>query len=248
MPAKKNRQLVLLFGLLALGLLAAFRFPSETKNTCPLKVQYFLPKSGVHYTVFWQENLKADFLTTRPLKTDNSVCLCIPAAFTQLDNYAVDGLCISNGKASNTSKINHSVGGAVKVINGKVSLFPTSKGSLLTPALIQSVVDAKGSLFQQIMLIEDGKAASFKDTAEFQRRAIVQFRNGKIAVAESYEHIRLALFSKDLAALGVVNAIYTDMGSWDEGWYRDPKNCQPETIGRIRLHTDKQSNWFVFRK
>jgi hypothetical protein len=64
-------------------------------------------------------------------------------------------------------------------------------------------------------------------------------------VIESYEHITLTDYTKDLLELGVTDALYTDMGSWDEGWYRNGNDI--ETIGRIRSQTDKQCNWVVFK-
>jgi hypothetical protein len=44
-------------------------------------------------------------------------------------------------------------------------------------------------------------------------------------------------------SLGVRDAIYTDMGGWDEGWYRD--GVKVRTIGLMRGSTRRQSNWFV---
>jgi len=218
---------------------AAASFRVETKNA----------PSGNAYTIFHQDKLKLDVSLKRPDKSDKNILLCIPGAYTDLVSLKVDGLFIDNGTVYNKNKINHTLGGAIKIVNGECEIFPTRKGKLLNDSLIDLVVSAKGSLFQQIQLIEKGAGARYKDVKEFQRRAIVKLKNksGGIstAVIESFEHITLTAFTKDLLELGVVDALYTDMGSWDEGWYR--KGNEVETIGRIRSQTDKQCNWVVFK-
>jgi hypothetical protein len=97
-------------------------------------------------------------------------------------------------------------------------------------------------------MIESGKAAKFKDLKVFQRRGIAKFKNGKTAIIESNEAITLKVFADDLVELGVQDLLYTDMGSWDEGWYRDPATGKVVVIGKDRSQTKRQSNWVVFRK
>jgi hypothetical protein len=65
---------------------------------------------------------------------------------------------------------------------------------------------------------------------------------------ESKESITLKVFSEDLVILGVMQLIYTDMGSWDEGWYKNQKNNKIVIIGQDLSQTAKQSNWVVFKK
>lgn len=185
-----------------------------------------------------------DFLLKRPDKNDSEILLCIPGAFTDLKLFKVDGLYIDKGTVNNKNQINHTLGGAIKIINGECEIFPSKKGKLLNDSLINLMVKQKASLFQQIQVIEKGKGARFKDLKEFQRRAIVKIK-GKTAVVESFEHITLSAFTMDLLELGVSDALYTDMGSWDEGWYKNTDAVI--TIGRIKTQTDKQSNWVVFK-
>lgn len=248
MPGKNKSVLLLLFfcGLLLISAKRGSRIACKTP--VPISVETKTVKSGNHYTIIYQEKSKAGFVIERPSRNDSSVVLCIAAAFTLLDDYTVDGLHIVNGEVMKKNKINKRVGGGVKIIGGKCTLLSTKKGKLINDSLITLIAGAKGSFFQQIMLIENGAVSSFKDTALFQRRAIVTMKNGATAVIESFEHIRLSRFSGDLAELGVKDAIYTDMGSWDEGWYRNPKNCKTETIGRLRAQTSKQTNWFIFSR
>ncbi len=188
-----------------------------------------------------------DFETRRPDSKDANVFLCIPGAFTTLDTYDIDGVYICKGKSGNTDKINHSLGGAIKIIDGKCDIFPTEKGKIFTDAFIKDIAKKKGSLFQQIQMITEGEAARFKDVELFQRRGIAIFYDWKIAIIESNKDITLKVFADDLVQLGVQSLLYTDMGAWDEGWYKDASG-KVIALGTNHSQTSKQSNWVVFRK
>jgi hypothetical protein len=82
----------------------------------------------------------------------------------------------------------------------------------------------------------------------FQRRGIAILNDNSIAIIESEQAITLEVFSKDLVLLNVKQLIYTDMGAWDEGWYRNPLHNVLIKIGKDLSQTDKQSNWIVFKK
>lgn len=214
-------------------------------NTEQLTVETKKSQKGYTYTFFYKNNLQIDVSLKRPEKSDKNVVLCIPGAYTDLQSYFVDGLYIDNGKVYNKDKINHSLGGAIKIVNGECQIFSTQKGKLLNDSLIDIIVKSKGSLFQQIQMIEHGKGAKYKDTKLFQRRAIIKTKENKTAVIESFEHITLEAFTKDMLEFGIKEALYTDMGAWDEGWYKI--NDKPVTIGRLKTQTDKQCNWVVFK-
>ncbi|MBN8695947.1 MAG: hypothetical protein J0L87_05415 [Bacteroidetes bacterium] len=227
--------------------ISVFGFRNTKIATNNLEVEHKKASSGYNYTLFFKNSLLMDVSLTRPSKNDNNILLCIPGAYTDLQTLKVDGLYIDKGKVYNKDKINHSLGGAIKIVQGDCEIFPSGKGKLLTDSLIDHIVNKKGSLFQQIQMIEKGKGATYKDTKLFQRRAIVKLKGNKTAMIESFEHVTLAAFTKDLLELGVIDALYTDMGSWDEGWYRDPVSGKITTIGRIRTETEKQCNWVVFK-
>ncbi|MDF2438513.1 MAG: hypothetical protein K0Q95_2889 [Bacteroidota bacterium] len=219
-------------------------FQKISLDRTALRVEKRKATSGNNYTIFYKDDLMIDVSLKRPQKDDPSVLMSIPAAFTEVVTIKPDGLFIDHGIVFNRNKINHTLGGAVKMIKGDCEIFPSNKGKLLNDSLINHVASLKGSLFQQIQLIEKGKGARFKDVKEFQRRAIVKIKN-KTAIIESFEHITLAAFTSDLLGLGITDALYTDMGSWDEGWYK--KNGEVITIGRIRTQTAKQCNWVIFK-
>ncbi len=243
---KRPFALLLLCSMLGAGILIS-GFKSIPSGAKGLSVESKTSTQGYKYTILYKNDLKLDVSLMRPDKSDKNLVLVIAGAYTNLDTYSVDGLYIDNGTVHNKTKVNHSLGGGIKIINGECEIFPTRKGKLLNDSLINLVVSRKGSFFQQIQLIEKGKGAKYKDVKLFQRRAIVKLKGGKTAVIESFEHITLTAFTTDLLELGAVDALYTDMGSWDEGWYRDPANGKPITIGRLRAQTDKQCNWVVFK-
>jgi hypothetical protein len=237
-----------IFSFIAIAIMfsiCAFKREEIEKNE--LTIEKKKTKSGYNYTLFYKNNLKLDVSLIRPNKADNNILLCFPGAYTDLKNYSVDGLYINNGTVLNKNQVNHSLGGAIKIINGECEIFPTNKGKILNDSTINFVVSKKGSLFQQIQLIEKGKGARYKDVKLFQRRAIVKLKDNKTAVIESYENISLSSFTTDLLELGVIDALYTDMGAWDEGWYRNPSDKKIITIGRMKTQTDKQCNWVVFK-
>ena len=244
---KKTHYILLGLIVTVVTTISVFGFKNTKIATNNLEVEHKKASSGYNYTLFFKNSLLMDVSLTRPSKNDNTILLCIPGAYTDLQTLKIDGLYIDKGKVYNKDKINHSLGGAIKVIQGDCEIFPSGKGKLLTDSLIDHIVNKKGSLFQQIQMIEKGKGATYKDTKLFQRRAIVKLKGNKTAIIESFEHITLAAFTKDLLELGVIDALYTDMGSWDEGWYRDPVSEKVTTIGRIRTETEKQCNWVVFK-
>lgn len=212
-----------------------------------LKIEKKKTKSGYNYTIFYANTLNLDISLGRPTKTDDNILLCTAGAFTNLQNYTVDGLYIDHGKVLNKTKINNSLGGAIKIIDGECEIFPTNKGKLLTDSLINFVVAKKGSLFQQIQMIEKGVGAKYKDVKLFQRRAIVKLKGNKMAIIESYENITLTTFTTNLLELGAADALYMDMGAWDEGWYKNPADNKITTIGRMKTQTEKQCNWVVLK-
>jgi len=140
------------------------------------------------------------------------------------------------------------LGGVFYIENNSCKIFQSNNGKLFNDSLLAIVKSQKASFFQQIQCIEKGKAAKFKDKKLFQRRGIAILKDNSIAIIESTEAITLEVFSNDVVLLNVRQLIYTDMGAWDEGWYRNPVNNIPIKIGKDLSQTAKQSNWIVFRK
>lgn len=220
---------------------------TKTTRTTGITVEHVKAASGVIYQLFPQGKFIFEFCTMRPTATDKDVILCIPAAFTRHDN-KIDGVFTSNGLIGNANAINHDLGGAMVIRNGQCKLLATNKATTLTPTFLESVQKAKGSLFQQFLIVHNGNPAVFRDQSKFQRRAIALTKQGTFKIFESDKAITFGTFNNDLAALGVSEALYFDMGTWDEGWYRDATTGKTITIGLDRSHTDRQSNWLVLKK
>ncbi|MFM2019002.1 MAG: hypothetical protein RL007_2658 [Bacteroidota bacterium] len=195
------------------------------------------------------ENCIAEITNMRPLKSDSSIVLVCAAAFTRLENDAIDGLYVIRGNVMNR-KVNRGLGGGITIpSSGDVSsciIAGTEMGSKLDSAFIEKIISDSVSFFQQIQLNRDGLPLVFrKDVSLFQRRAIC-ILHGQAVIAESRNVCTLQQFADALDAAGVDNSIYLDMGSWDEGWFRR-KNNEIQTIGLIRTATKRQSNWLVYR-
>lgn len=213
-----------------------------------ISVETKIGKSKTNYTFIKKNNCKILFETKRPNNTDQNILVCIPAAFTNLNNLKVDGIYSVNGIVGNRDVINQTLGGVFYIENNSCKIFQSKKGKLFNDSLLTIVKIQKASLFQQIQCIENGTAAKFKDKKLFQRRGIAILKDNSVAIIESEQAITLEVFSKDLVLLNIKQLIYTDMGAWDEGWYRNPLNNALKKIGKDLSQTDKQSNWIVFKK
>lgn len=204
---------------------------------------------SVEIIFYIPENCIAEITNTRPLKTDSSVVLCCAAAFTRLENDAIDGLFIMKGQTV-ISKINRGLGGGITIPHDgnvlKCLIQGTEMGSKLDSVFIAKIIEDSASYFQQIQLNRDGLPLVFrKDVSRFQRRAVC-ILNNRAVIAESKHACTLQEFANALDSAGIDNSIYLDMGSWDEGWFRR-KNGKIETIGLLRTATRRQSNWLVYR-
>lgn len=213
-----------------------------------LSISRLKGESGTHYSYFRKNDLAVGWGVKRPDRGDKAVMLSIPAAFTTTSGGVV-GIYAINGKVHNRRAISKPIGGSLIIEDGDFKIFPTKKGAVFSDAFVSSLKKRRATLFQQFQIVVDGTPASFKDKKRYQMRALVQFKaKTDKGVIESKEEISFLTFNRDLAGLGVVNALYTDMGAWDEGWYRDPQNGRIVTIGNDRSATEKQSNWLYFYK
>lgn len=229
-------------------ILFSFIFLSNSYVAQSISLETKTGRSGTTYTFFKKNACKMTFTDVRPDKKDASVLLCIPAAFTNTGNDHIDGIFAVKGEIGNSDVINKTLGGVCYLEKNSCRIFQSGKGRLFNDSLFEVVKARKISFFQQIQCIQKGKAASFIDKNVFQRRGIAILKDHSIAVIESQEAVTLKVFSEDLATLGVVDLIYTDMGAWDEGWYRNPDTGMLKTIGRDLSQTARQSNWVVFQK
>jgi len=238
--------LILLASIVALALLNSAPAPVHGFQA-PLTHQQKASKAGNHYHFFHKNTAKAVFTNERPAKTDRTVLISIAAAFTKLDDNAIEGVYGINGELHNTKAVSNRVGGLFVIHpDGHCSIEGTKMGKAINKKFLKPYAQEGYSVFQQIKIISDGAAAGFKDESKFQRRALALDKSGALSIVESVEAITLAQFASDLVELGVHNAAYTDMGAWDEGWYRDAHG-RAKTLGKDRSQTARQSNWLVFK-
>lgn len=230
--------------LSALLLLVTTSHP-ESASAKGLAVTSLKGASGTPYHIYEQNDLRIGWELKRPDKDNKKIKLCIPAAFTTTTGTVV-GIYAYKGKISNANRVSKPIGGAIQITNGKFKIFPSANGACFTKDFLASVEKSGSSLFQQFQLVEKGKPAKFKDKKIFQMRAIAKFKDDREGIVESVDAIDFKQFNSDLAAMGVVDAIYTDMGGWDEGWYKDPTTSALVPIGNDRSKTKNQTNWVVF--
>jgi hypothetical protein len=217
------------------------------KSTSWLPKDALFPEEDEFYTLFHMYDLKPSLTNIRPAKSDSSIQFCIPSAFTVVENDSIDGLFIVDGKII-SRKVNHTLGGGLIIRDHKIFILKTNNSELLTEKWIDSVANLKQSFLQQIQLIRKGEALEFhKDQKLFQRRAIVSWDGiSYCSVVQSKNEITLQDFADDLKKMKVVDAIYTDMGSFDEGWYRSLETKATVKIGKNCSQTSQQSNWLIF--
>lgn len=202
--------------------------------------------SGRTYLQIDAGDSRLDFELQRPSQKNANFLLCIPAAFTSQDG-GLCGLFASRGLVGNENLVDRKIGGAIKMDGGKAKIFDTKSGADLNSEFVAKLRSERSSFFQQFQIVKDGQAEGFRDKSHFQRRCVALLKDGGAAVIESTADVTFGEFGQDLVELGVQDAVYTDMGPWSEGWYRDLKGRRI-SIGESRMMTDKQTNWFVLKR
>ncbi|MBL4705049.1 MAG: hypothetical protein JKY54_11035 [Flavobacteriales bacterium] len=235
--------------LLACGITSENIEPNEKPAVPLVRVEEKSTDGGDEYTFMYLDSAELNFEVTRPSKDSAKVLLCVAAAFTDLGDFEIDGLYLNDGVIRHQTRINKTLGGGLLKTADGISLIDTRKGSIFNDSTLATYADKKASLFQQILIIRNGKPESFKAERYFQRRAVVTTNDGQLYIVENTDALTLAQFCKDLVSLDttIKNALYLDMGSWDEGWYRHDKDSTV-VIGQNRSSTAHQSNWLVFER
>ena len=236
----------LLFGI-------TFFFPAlissqQIPNKSAIKIKKYTAPSGNKYNFYLKGTNKIKFTATRPDKEDTTILLCIPAAFTRLTDYKPDGFFMVNGVPGNQDSINYTLDGTVKISEDSLQFFSSNKGKIFTKTFVDSLKIEKAFIFQQTQLIKNSTPLAVRSNHKYQCRGIAILATGEVCVIESEDVITLATFAEDLASEKKVKQLmYTDMGAWDEGWYKNSKNRLVK-LGKNFSQTKKQSNWLIFVK
>lgn len=180
-----------------------------------------------------------------PSTSNKNVLLTCSAAFTatlktEFSYNNINGVVINKGKRYNGVMKKY---GMFAFINKKAYFteYPSTK-------LIRKAVANKGTLFQQLPIIINGKTCKLrqKRNARHQYRALCE-RNNRLFVAEASYRMQYKDFVQALEKQKVDNAIYLDVGyGWDRAWYRD-KNGNVKWIFKSH-RSDYPTNYITFYK
>jgi hypothetical protein len=189
------------------------------------------------------QNAHYHFQRVKPDSNNTDLLMSVVAAFTSKAPEHVVGTSVSNGKKRIYPTDAETA--YCLIIGEEVKIEALSENH---KSAIETAVKQKGDYFQQMLLIENAEAKSceiFKNRATF-RRALAQ-KEGETHLVESLDRMTIDDFIQSLIFLGYEQAIYLDMGSWSEGWYRNDEN-EIIRIGNNWKSSHLQTNWLVIRK
>lgn len=218
-------------------LILLYAFPSISS----ISKQETIQKEIIRLNTYPLGDLKVDFRVILPDKLDSKNRLCVPAAFTSKNNKP-EGLIYLNGRLISEQKTS-SGKGIVVISLGAIDIIHINK----VRQFLDSRTDSRFSLFQQWYLIENNKKGENPfPKSILQMRAIAKIKN-ETFVIESDSNVDSELFISTLINMGVSDAVYLDMGSWSEGWYKDSDN-KIKSIGYDKSNTKRQTNWILFHE
>lgn len=189
------------------------------------------------------QNAHYHFQRVKPDSNNTNLLLSVVAAFTSKAPEHVVGTSVSNGKKRVYPTDAETA--YCLIIGEEVKIEALSENH---KSAIETAVKQKGDYFQQMLLIENAEAKTceiFKNRATF-RRALAQ-KEGETHLVESLDRMTIEDFTNTLISFGYEQAIYLDMGSWSEGWYRNEGN-EIIRIGNNWKSSHLQTNWLVIRK
>lgn len=170
--------------------------------------------------------------------------LCVPAAFTSLKQ-AVDGCFMKEGRLINET-INNDINGFM-MFNEQECDIDSIK--YLTANRLKIAKEGNYNIFQQFLLVKKSKLVKCEkfQNRENMRRAIVKYSEGDIFIVESHRPMTILEFQEALVEIGVEDALYLDMGTFSEGWYKS-NDHEKIKIGELFSSTNKQTNWLTFER
>lgn len=196
-------------------------------------------KAQLHFVSHKQSDFKG-----APSINDDSILLNVAAAFT-LDTESMD-VCgdqvVAGERIAGYDDITAT--GHALIINNKVSI----KSNDYLEESLKAAVEGKGYLFQQCLIVENGKGIveripkAIRDRkAHIIYRAACVMSDGSFAIVQGDEPMYCGEFIDALVALGAKQALYLDMGTWAWGWVRE--NGTTTELSEHFSNTSYQSNW-----
>ncbi len=185
-----------------------------------------------------------------PSEKDSTIALCVEAAFTgellkDFKSTNIGGDYVIDGTFHKGYKCKANTG----FLYADKSVF-TISSSEHCPEWIEKAKKNNGVLFQQILIIQNGKdvycGTPIKPITRNIYRAACIMNDGNFAVIQPEKATSLKDFINSLIKLGVSDALYLDMGiGWNYGWYR-PTKCDDPTI-LFDYRTPYQTNWLLIK-
>lgn len=160
------------------------------------------------------------FAGDRPSKDDESIEMCVAAAFQQ--SYQLDfkhsnivGWHASDGQLERGTPKSRL--GAFTYVNGIPRIWNIDEAE----EAVQKAAAEGGSGYQQFVVLYDGQRGGH-DSDEFRCFRMLALLNGEACVIDSRTQMHYSEFISALENLGVRDARYCDMGSgWNYSWYRN---------------------------
>lgn len=185
-----------------------------------------------------------------PAINDSTIALCVEAAFTgellpEFKSTNIGGDYVINGVFHKGYKCKANTG-FLCTVNG----IPFISDSHHVEEWIDKAGNNGGTLFQQILIIQNGKdvyrGTPIKPATKNIYRAACILSDGNFAVIQSLSKLSLSQFISSLIHLGVSEALYLDMGTgWNYGWYRETSESPATKLFDVR--TPYQTNWLLIK-
>ncbi|WP_022823764.1 hypothetical protein [Hymenobacter norwichensis] len=210
-----------------------------------VRAERLITRKGAVYSLFFPQHLALDIVTTRPNPATQVNQLSVAAAYTNLQTGEPLDLLVYNGVIRQAKATVGFLDGVLTLAGDSCRISQVSQGQCPPLHELEQVSARRGTVLLQELLVFRGRNQRAVGGSLFQRRAIVELTDHRFAVAESASDLlTMHQFAEDLRELGAYNALYLDMGDWDEGWYKTGK--QTVKLGHRRTETHRQSNWLVF--
>ncbi|MDO7845733.1 hypothetical protein Q5H92_05140 [Hymenobacter sp. M29] len=234
------RNIIMVWLLVVLGACSSSSAPE-------VRVEGKTTTDGHQYTLFHPQGLAVRVMTTRPDVADGRYQLSVAAAYTDLDTGQPLDLLVSSGRVRQTRAKVGFLDGVLTLVGDSLSIARIPMGQAPARAELERVRRHQGTLMLQELLVFEGRNLRTEGGAVFQRRALMELAGHRLVVVESTsDELTMQHFADDLVELGARQALYLDMGGWDEGWYKT--GSQVVKLGHRRTDTARQSNWLVFVK
>jgi hypothetical protein len=231
---------------LLLGLLTVLAACTHNDGQA-VRVEERKTAAGTVYSLFYPQGLAIRLRTDRPQAADATYQLSVAAAYTDLATYQPLDLLVYQGQLRQPKAMVGFLDGVLTSIGDSLTITQIVGGQSPPSAELARVRSQHGTLLLQELLVFQGQNLKHGAGNVFQRRALVELANHHFVVVESAaDDLSMAQFGADLVELGARNALYLDMGDWDEGWYK--AGSQVVKLGNRRTQTARQSNWLVFAR